>query len=426
LTSSIADLERTIADMRSGKGPSRPARMGAEEWAATLERYLPWYRERADELRATIERDRPWRFADSRDQVLHEQLDATCDALERLAERSAGVAKDGERAAHVREVMARNEGRWSEARAAIATMDLYGGRVLETQTGLVPIGADPVSGLWEFWHVLSGEEPLRDGEGHLVLEEETGIVLVLLPGATTTIGSQRDPGQKNYDPAAHASEEPIQVRLDPYFLAKYELTQSQWLRLTGTVPSMYCIGSGWASFGAISGLHPVENISWQDAVEALGHVGLELPTEARWEYGARAFTEGPYWFGESFDASYGENHFDSSAARAVSANASNLADDGFPIHGPVQLMPANPFGLRGVLGNVRELCLDRWSDQMGKYPVREGSCEILNHLSERRCVRGGSFAGNPFELRVALRTNVEPHTRFEALGVRPARSIEAR
>jgi hypothetical protein len=50
----------------------------------------------------------------------------------------------------------------------------YNGLVLSEQLGLVPIGRDPESGLWEFWHVQTGAKPLRGEDGGLVLTEETG------------------------------------------------------------------------------------------------------------------------------------------------------------------------------------------------------------------------------------------------------------
>ena len=42
---------------------------------------------------------------------------------------------------------------------------------LAAQTGLVPLGPDPVSGLWEFWHVATGSEPMRGGDGKLAVED---------------------------------------------------------------------------------------------------------------------------------------------------------------------------------------------------------------------------------------------------------------
>ena len=70
---------------------------------------------------------------------------------------------------------------------------VYPGLDLRPQTGLVPIGVDPDSGLHEFWHVLSGEEPERGPDGKLRIGEQTGVVLVLVPGGPTILGASTDP-----------------------------------------------------------------------------------------------------------------------------------------------------------------------------------------------------------------------------------------
>ena len=75
---------------------------------------------------------------------------------------------------------------------------------LARERGLVPLDRDPASGLLEFAHLPSGEPALRDpGTGRLVLTEETGIVLVLVPGGRTLVGVQADdPDAPRYDPDA--------------------------------------------------------------------------------------------------------------------------------------------------------------------------------------------------------------------------------
>ena len=73
------------------------------------------------------------------------------------------------------------------------------------QTGLVPLGRDPASRLFEFGHLRSGSIPRRDHDSNeLVRSEETGLVFVLLPPAPQFLsGAQRDDaGAPNYDPAA--------------------------------------------------------------------------------------------------------------------------------------------------------------------------------------------------------------------------------
>ena len=85
---------------------------------------------------------------------------------------------------------------WRDAIAAIATSDRYGGITLREHEGLLPIGVDPESKLWEFVHVASGAPgkaiPARDpATGRIVPDGDMGIVLVLLPGGTFWMGAQR-------------------------------------------------------------------------------------------------------------------------------------------------------------------------------------------------------------------------------------------
>jgi len=80
-----------------------------------------------------------------------------------------------------------------------------------------------------------------------------------------------------------------------FFLSKYEMTQGQWLRLMRANPSSF--GGGRAAQASPSLQNPVENVSWEDAAHALHRVNLRLPTEAEWEYAARAGTTTPWWTG---------------------------------------------------------------------------------------------------------------------------------
>ena len=81
---------------------------------------------------------------------------------------------------------------WNTAIEEIAASPRYAGLTLKPRVGLMPIGPDSDSGLWEFAHVLSGEVPRRGPYGRLQVTSETGVVLVLLPGGSFLM-ARREP-----------------------------------------------------------------------------------------------------------------------------------------------------------------------------------------------------------------------------------------
>ncbi len=155
----------------------------------------------------------------------------------------------------------------------------YEGLDLEPQLGLVPIGRDPASGLFEFVHQASGEVPDRGADGTLRITEDTGIVLVLLLGGDTLIGAQsEDDTAPTFDLQASPFEsELVDVDLDPFFIGKHEVTLAQWWRITGREPN--ALIPGRIRGGRIATRrNPVESVSFLDGEKALSHVGLQLPT----------------------------------------------------------------------------------------------------------------------------------------------------
>ncbi|MGE3164359.1 MAG: bifunctional serine/threonine-protein kinase/formylglycine-generating enzyme family protein [Planctomycetota bacterium] len=213
----------------------------------------------------------------------------------------------------------------------------YAGLVISPQPGLVPLGRDPDSGLWEFLHLTTGEAPRRDPAWHVVPDPDFGVVLVLIPGGTDLLGAQSDDeSAPNYDARKKGHEGPVhEVTLDPYFISKFEMTHGQWWRATHRHPAVENRGRS-----PLLPVRPANGISWYQATRDLPRMGLELPTEAQWEFAARAGTDTPTWAGSSDPAGAGLE--DDHAIETDEPDVGSFAP--------------NPFGLYDVLGSVGEWC----------------------------------------------------------------------
>lgn len=320
---------------------------------------------------------------------------------------------------------------WRSTLAAIADREAnprYRGLRLEPQFGLVPLGKDPHSGLFEFAHLPSGAPAVRDEGGHLQIDETTGIVLVLLVGGPTRVGADLLPTGPHYDAAAREEETPsIVVRLHPYFLSKYELTIGQWRRHAGHFAGRWKPGF-LPSRGAepITALHPVYPVSVRSASTLLMQLGLALPTGAQWENGARGGTTDPWWTGPDPRSLQGaENLFDATTraltdqSNALPTAVTGLQDaDAWPFTAPVAALRPNPFGLHHVLGNAPELCVD--AARSLRLPMRDGDGCTDN--VDNGSLRLGSFGCLPGSARVTRRGDLGYDT--EEGGVRPMRRIE--
>ena len=299
---------------------------------------------------------------------------------------------------------------------------------------LMPLGRDRRSGLWEFAHLASGAPAVRNAAGEIELEEDTGAVLILVPGGQDWLGVQgNDREGINYDERAEVDEgPPFRASLEPYFLSKYEFTQGQWLRATGTQPSFY----KQLSF-ANDLRHPVEQVSWTECVEVCRRLGLRLPSEFEWEFACRAGTDTPWSFGEDFESavtladSSGQkllqvNIADASAgAEGATWRAINDAKDlwdGSVVHDRVGSYPPNPFGFHEMHGNLFEWCSN--APNFGPPgPERRADPIAPVNAETHRISRGGSFRFPRSRTRSSYRFDNPVDFRAYILGLRPAMGL---
>ncbi|MEO0479528.1 MAG: bifunctional serine/threonine-protein kinase/formylglycine-generating enzyme family protein [Planctomycetota bacterium] len=379
--------------------------------------------------------------------VLDESLTLLLDDLDTLHESRSEVERWTRFA---RSVPAVNDptlrARWDEALESIADRErcpLYEGLRLKPQSGLIPLRQDPDSGLWEFaLYWPDGESGSMDipsvgANGFLEVTESTAPVVVLIPGGSFFMGSEVRPEAEFFDEFASNDEDPRHpITLAPFFIGKYELTQAQWVGMTTKVTSQITFDFNERNPGArltdvIDGRHPVENLSWEESRTWLRRLGLDLPTEAQWEYAARAKTTTPWWCGadrSSVVEPLAANLADERAvAQQYYTQAEPGLEDGYLFHGPVDLGAPNPFGLHGTIGNVWEWVRDRYHfyDKVTAAPdtgLRKKADEESNG-DIPRVVRGGGFDAPATKARHTQRLAKGQTDRSGGIGLRLCRAI---
>ena len=230
---------------------------------------------------------------------------------------------------------------------------------------------------------------------------ETGIVMVLLPGGDGFMGSP------DSEEASHRDERPRhRVTLDRFLLAKYEVSQEEWLRVMGRNPAFHK-----------GDRLPVERVSWKDCISFCERVGLSLVSEAQWEYACRAGSETPFSFGDTLTADQAnfDGHHPYGGAPAGIYRKRTV---------PVDQLPPNRFGLHNLHGNVWEWCEDTYDP--GYYGQAESRtsnpvCRAGDGArTVERSIRGGSWYEKARYARSAGRGKfTETAQRFD-VGFRPA------
>ncbi|MFN3242973.1 MAG: bifunctional serine/threonine-protein kinase/formylglycine-generating enzyme family protein [Planctomycetota bacterium] len=384
---------------RVASGEARP------EWQATVAGRLAKVDAQIETLTALIAQRRRWAFADDEVEYLHDTIEDYVAELQWLAEYR--IPEIRRRAAWADELgkplSQANRDLWQEAIGVAACDKPYGNLKLAIQPGLVPLGADRDSGLLEFAHHRSGRIPKRDADGKLMLDAESALVFVLIPGGTPIIGAQTtNPSGANFDEYAAQNElSPKKVQLDPFLLSKFEMTHAQWTRLATGLDVYHRA----AHFEGREGFEvkPIARVSWVNCQRLCTAKGLLLPTESQWEYACRAGSPHMFWTGEEAQSLDGKEHVDDRNAGRVSAYA----------------MAPNPFGLHNMAGNVQEWCRDPFIDRGWQSApgdgVRSGTPD-----GDHRAIRGGLYTYDAWNSRPTARNTSSARDEKEIIGLRPA------
>ncbi|HMV13423.1 MAG TPA: SUMF1/EgtB/PvdO family nonheme iron enzyme, partial [Nitrosomonas sp.] len=198
----------------------------------------------------------------------------------------------------------------------------------------------------------------------------------------------------------------------PFEIGRYEVTFAQYDAFAKETQYPLPDDRGWGR-----GDRPVINVNWHDAQAYVQWLAKKtgkkyrLPSEAEWEYVARAGTTTAYWWGEAIGQS-----------NAVCNGCGSQWDN--QQTAPIGSFKANGFGVYDTAGNVLEWTQDCWHDDYTDAPT-DGSAWLEQnggHCS-RRVLRGGSWNFGPQDLRSALRYGVIPSGVNVNIGFRVARDL---
>lgn len=227
-----------------------------------------------------------------------------------------------------------------------------------------------------------------------------GPVMIGLPAGTFVMGASA--GSPHFDERPQRT-----VKVGRFAIGKYEVTFDEYAAFAQATGRQIPHDQGWGG-----GTRPVMNVTWKDATayaewlsEQTGH-RYRLPSEAEWEYAARAGSAGLYWWGTN-----------PAQGRAVCFDCGSRWDG--QQTAPAGSLAGNAFGLHDIAGNVEEWVQDCYHPNYEGAPAnarprRDGDCT-------QRVARGGSYRNTKADLRVSRRVPYPADTRLDTLGFRLVR-----
>lgn len=235
------------------------------------------------------------------------------------------------------------------------------------------------------------QDRLRDGT--------PGPAMVVLSGGTFRMG-HNSLGGEDFSPARS-------VKVGPFMMAAHEVTFLEYDRFARVTGRELPNDQGWGR-----GTRPVVGVSWAEARDYAAWLAQQtgsryrLPSEAEWEFAARAGTTTPFWWGQNAES----NH-------TVCFDCGSQWDNRSTA--PVMSFPANPFGLYETAGNAMEWVADCYRARYEGAPD-DGRALVAGDCANR-VARGGAFNKPADSMRAFVRARFAPDTKLNMLGFRVTR-----
>jgi formylglycine-generating enzyme required for sulfatase activity len=236
------------------------------------------------------------------------------------------------------------------------------------------------------------------------LANDTQLEMVAIPGGTFIMGSpENEEGSNDDERPQH------EVTIKAFCLGKYQVTQAQWKAVAAFPQVNKELKLDPSRFKGDN--RPVEQVSWEDAVEFCDRLSrhtkrqYRLPSEAEWEYACRAGTTTPFHFGETITtnlANYqGTDNEEYKWSGSYGSGPKGVYREETTAVGSFGV--ANNFGLYDMHGNVWEWCQDDWHSDYEGAPTDGSAWLSSEESSDRKLLRGGSWLNDPDHCRSAYR-----------------------
>ena len=248
-------------------------------------------------------------------------------------------------------------------------------------------------------------------ETRLEVVDALPLHMVLIPSGTFLMGSPEDELERT-----EAEGPQHEVSVSQFFMGRYPVTQAQWQAVVSLPRVERELDPDPSLFKGAN--RPVEEVSWEDAVEFCNrlsqHTGkpYRLPSEAEWEYACRAGTQTPFYFGKTLTtelANYDGNYAYGDGPKGEYREETTPVD-----HFGV----ANAFGLSDMHGNVWEWCQDKWHENYEGAPTDGSAWLSSGERKNRHVLRGGSWIDSPRNCRSAYRYRFARDYIYNNLGFR--------
>jgi formylglycine-generating enzyme len=201
----------------------------------------------------------------------------------------------------------------------------------------------------------------------------------------------------------------------PFWLSQTEVTVAAYRRFCAATSHPMPPGPrsdpAWSRETA-----PITMVTWDDALAYCTWAGGRLPTEAEWEYAARAGTAGQFSWGDAFDRQQAWSRVNVAGAGEDEepGMAESNKEEGRPQ--TVGALKPNPWGLYDVVGNVWEWCADWYGASY--YPSSPAADPKGPPQGELKVQRGGSWYDIPWAMRLSARGRAKPGYRSDNAGIR--------